>query len=480
MSILDPFWSNDISVADATCHLWEDLDRAALLEARLRPTKASLARAREVLAGSRSALAREAFLARPLSRKGAHDEALAVRLEGLRATPRWDPFQSGVGLTGAAESLLALGRAEEALAVSREAARHAPLDPFALRAWAKAARAAEQKEEAAAVGAWLRDAGYGAPIVEGPPREGEADADGAAPGLDAAALDHESMARFLTLAEVDDAFESKRWRTVRHAMALLRHGEPGLARNVAAGDDGDSLLTTTLGHWMGLLPADELAWLTREALRDALDRTAAGAEARRGAGSKTPNRLWSHEALGHLGYRNRLVKEGSPRDWEALLFSPSRPAFLAGLGCLPSHPIVVRFHELRSALVARFPPALTGQLNRGARTTLGLDDRSVNYPADDTEARAEMPPIVETLTNAKSRCRLCKQAMPGGSLALRTGGLSPSDGSVSHKRAHLACAAGHPASVSALERALERARRKTPEILAIEAQLLPPQPASRR
>jgi hypothetical protein len=310
--------------------------------------------------------------------------------------------------------------------------------------------------------------------VERPPGAGEADADGVATWLDdVAPIDLESMARFLTLAEVDDAFVSKRWRTVRHAMALVRHGEPGLARNVAAGDDGDSLLATTLGHWMGLQPPDELAWLAREALREALERTTAGAEARRGAGSKKPNRFWSHEALSHLGYRSRLAKEGSLRDCEALLFSPCRAAFESGLGRLESHPLVVRFRELRQELVAWFPPPIAGQTNRGARTTLGASGRSVDYPGDESLEHAEMPPILETLANAKSRCRLCKGALPAGALALRTGGLSRTDGTVTFKRAHLDCAAADAASLRALRRALARERRRTTEIAELEARLSP-------
>lgn len=472
MPILDDFLSNDVSVADATCHLWADLDRAALLEARLRPRAATLGRARTILEGLPSALAREAFLARPLARTGAHEEALAARVEALRFTPRWDPFQSAVILSGLSTSLLALGRADEARDVAREAARCAPLDPWALRAWADASRRAGATGESAALGAWLRDSGYGAPIVEGPPAAGEAEADGAPPDLDdVAPLDDEATARFLTLAEVDDAFQSKRWRAVRHAMALVRRGEAAIARNIVAGDGGDSMLATTLGHWMNLQPPEVIAWLTQDALRRALDRTPAGAEARKGAGSKKPNRLWSFAAIVHLGYRNQLLRDGAPRDLEALLFSPCRPAFVDGLGRLPAHPVVVRFHELRAALAPRFPPALPGQVDRGARATIGLDGAPVVPPGDDEVDGAETPPCVEVLENAKSRCRVCKEGIPAGTLALRTGGLSTSDGSVTWKRAHLACAAGHEASIKALRKALARERRRTPELDAIAVRL---------
>lgn len=475
MPILDEFFANDVSVADAAIHLYADLDRAALLEARVKATAATLQRARDLLAGVPSALAREAFLARPLTRRGKHEEALAARLEALRFTPRWDPFQSGVVLSGLSRSLLAVGRAEEAASVAREATRHAPLDPWAVRAWADATRASgglSARTEAAVVAAWLRHQGYGAPIVEGAPTAEEALVEPAPPPLDdLAPLDVEGMARFLTLAEVEEGFESKRYRFVRHAMALMRHGEPGLARNVAAGDDGDSGLATVLACWLNLAPPDEIAWLAKRSIRRALDATKAGAEARSGANAKKANRLWSYDAISHIGYRGQLLKTGRKEDGEALLFSPARAAFVDALASLPNHPVVARFEALRASLLAAFPPALPNQSNRGASATLGSDGEPVRFPMHETIDRAEMPPCIELMEDARSSCKVCKARIAKDTTALAFGRISATDGEPKRGHGHLACAAADPKLRAALLQAIAREPRLSAELAEIARQL---------
>lgn len=474
---LRELFANDVSVGDATIHLWGDLDREALLLARAKPTSANLREARRILDGVPSALAREAFLARPLSRGGKHDEALSVRLEALRFTPRWDPFQSGVVLSGLAASLSAVGRADDALAVAAEAFRHAPLDPYALRAWATAARQTGRTTEAAAVSAWLRDMGYGKPIVSDPPSDEERATDASPlPVDDLAPLTDEDMARFLVLAEVDEGFDSKRYKIVRHAMALMRRGEQGLARNNADGDDGDSGLATALAGWMNLAPPNEIAWLQKESIRRTLDATPEGEKARVGTRSKKPNRYWSHAHFSHLGYRNQLASEKEPLVLEALLFSAARLAFVEGLSKLSGHPLAERVKALRAELFRPFPPGEYNQTNRGARDTIGADGKSVSFPIRDDEDRSEFPPCIEWSENALSRCGACKARIEKDACVLRVGRMSLTDGEVKWKRYHLACAADNASAQKPLRRALERERRSAPELTAAMAHL----PASTR
>jgi hypothetical protein len=461
--VLDDFLTNDVSVRDATSHLWADLDRQALLVARLRPGSETLRAARATLGSVPSALAWEAFVARPLTKKGQHAEALAVRRDALRFTPRWDPFQSRVLLCGLAESLLALGQPEEARVAAHAAHRHAPLDPYALRAWADAARACAATADAAAVDAWLRDHGYGKPIVSGPPTDEQRAAEAAAlPLTDVAPLDDEAMARHLVMMEVDEGFQSKRYRFPHHVMALIRRGELGLARNMAAGDDGESNLATVLSGWMNLLPPEEIAWLQKDSLRRALDQTEEGAAARTGSRAKKPNRYWSWDALNHLGYRTQLVKAGDARACEALLFCVGRQAFLEGVAQLPDHPIVQRFKVLRAELSSHFPPADALQSNRGARATLGVDGQPVAFYEDEKSDRAEMPPCFEVVESGVVRCSLCKQSITAGTLALRVGRISPSDGEAKLKRYHSGCASGNAATHKQLALAVARERRIIP------------------
>jgi len=469
MSLLADFLGNDVTVGDATIHLWGDLDRQALLQARVRPGIATLDAARRILQSVPSALAHEAFLARPLARNGQHAEALRVRLDALGFTPRWDPFQSSVLLCGVAHSLLALDRAEEALVVAREAHRHAPLDPYAMRAWADAARQTGAANDAAAVVLWLRDAGYGEPIVDRAPLKEEGTAVPAPLSIsELAPLSDDDTARYLVMKEVDEGFDCKRRKRVRHAMALMRRGELGLARNTAADDDGDSGGMTTLDGWLNLGVPDEIAWTAKRTVVSVLDQTPDGARARAGARSNEPNRYWD---VSGIGYRNRLVKVAGPEDLEALLFCPDRVAFVESLSRLSKHPVTIRFNALRREISRQFPNAGALQFNLGTTGPLGTDGNPVSfYIHGQSRDRSEFPTRFERMADRRGRCKSCKQPIEKGSLALSSGRMSI-EGEPKFTRLHLACALDQPKRHEDLRQALEREPRQLPELTNVAERL---------
>jgi hypothetical protein len=217
---------------------------------------------------------------------------------------------------------------------------------------------------------------------------------------------------------------------------------------------------------MNLAPPDEIAWLVKESIRRTLDATPEGAKARTSSRSKKPNRYWAYDALSHIGYRNQLVKEGAPDALEALLFCPSRPAFVEGLSRLARHPIVDRFVTLRDELFRPFPPADYNQINRGARATLGSDGKPVSFPCSEDADRSEFPPRIEWIEDARIRCQACKKPIEKDACALRVGRMSLTDGEAKWKRFHIACAAEQGSTQKALRRAIERERRSAPELTA--------------
>ncbi len=454
--------THDISVRDATVHLWADIDRVALSRARLDPNDENLDAARAILRTAPSAVLFEAFLARPLSRRGRHAEALAARDDALALTPGWDPWQSALVLRGAASSLLALGRPVEATAAAREALRHAPLDPLALLTLAEAS-ATVDVALSLGVRAFLRDAGFGAPFVTGAPLPGEREATPWSPALrgeDVASMSEEDLARSLVLREVDAGFCARRASEVRHVQALVRRGDLGSARCVASYTrSGDSAMWTLVEGWLGVGVPDEVTWTTLRVLRDALDATPEGALAQKQTRGKAPNR---YSSLVAYSYDKRFRELGSQDDVATLLYHADRGTRMDATTLAPSHPLVARFLALRAEVTDVFPPALPGQLLLGTTGPL-LAGAPVEYPMHLEEApRGVFPDRFVIVADRKSRCAACKATLEPGTPALESGEMKH-DGEAHWKRLHPACATT-PSRRRQLLRAVERERRALPGV----------------
>ena len=167
------FAANDVPVLAAISHLIARIPRARLLELRLKNDRESAIEAMDLLEPFGSAIMLEAFVARPLDAAGAAADALLARLAAVRLTPRYDPWLVATILCGAARSLAALGRHAMAERLAREALAFMPTDPEVLVVLANSRENQGDRHFAATVRAYLRDSGYGAPIVtpQAPPEE---------------------------------------------------------------------------------------------------------------------------------------------------------------------------------------------------------------------------------------------------------------------------------------------------------------------
>lgn len=453
MRPLDDFLTNDITVADATSHLWADVDRDALLAARRRPSRAAVEKALAVLQGTQSALALEAFVARPLSRLGAEEACLEARLRALALTPRWEPWQCSVVLGGLTRSLVRLGRTADALAVAREAVRHAPLDPYALRELALASDA-NGAAEGAGIRAWLRDRGFGPPIVGETVPDDEHAATAGIPDIGhTAPLDDESLVRFTVLRDVDTGFAARRAGGLRTMMAQLRRGDLAGAFCTASRDDGDSGLWTEVDGWLGLGASDALVFTTIRVAREALRETSAGAEASRRWNGRAPHIHWR----GLNPYASHLPTF-PPADLEQLLLHEDRQVMLAAHRCLPEHPLVRRFTALRNDLLRTFPLAAPRSLFPGSGGCLDAKGEQIAYPVLETKRSSPgFPPLLETVSDRKSKCARCGQRLTEGELALAVTRLDASR-EAKTKRWHEACAREDDKLRQTLARALARQR----------------------
>lgn len=452
MQPLDAFLGNDIGVSDATSHLWADLDRDVLLAARRKPSRVAVAKALAVLENTRSALALEAFVARPLSRLGAEQECLAARLRALALTPRWEPWQCSVVLGGLTRSLLRVGRASDALAVAREAVRHAPLDPYALRELARACDA-NGAAEGATIRAWLRDRGFGPPIVADTVADDERGASATIPGIEGAApLDDESLARFAVLREVDSGFTARRSGGLRTVMAQIRRGDVGGALCTTMRDEGDSGLWTVVDGWLGLGASDALVYTALGVARETLRGTKAGAEASRRWNGRAPHIHWR-------GLNSHFVTTLPRAELEPVLLHDDRQVMLAAHRCLPDHPIVRRYAALREGLLRTFPLAEPLAVFAGAGGCRDAEGRAVAYPVLETSTRPSpgFPPLLEAVTDRKSKCARCGERLAEGELALAITKLDRAL-EAKTKRWHPACAREDAKLSQALERARARQR----------------------
>lgn len=455
--------SPDIDIATATTHLWVDIDREALVKSRVAPSRETIDASRELLEGVPSALMLEAFVAGPLERLGAHDEALEARDRAIAFLPSWEPWQCAVVLVATSRSLLALGRTQEAADVARTALAHAPMDPHAMAA---IAMALGDGDERASLWAALRDGGF--PDVPAPSERERTVAPARLALGEVARTSDEELVRLLVLREVDGGLVFKRANDVRLAQALLRHGEIGFARNAAAVDEGDSGLATPVDGWLGLGARASTVWLTKHQLCAELEATDEGKRAMQLARAKERNRYSSHS---HIGYRNEFLATASTEDIVTMLFNPARAAVLEALARAPSHPLVARFIALRAELLALFPPGSPNQIGIGTSGPL-LHGAPVSYPHveiawwDDDR----FPPCLELVSSKKAKCKGCKVAFEVGEIALRLGKIDH-DANPAWQRWHLECARTKKAVLADLRQAAQRDRRELPGLATIRTAL---------
>lgn len=454
-ALLSAFHSSDVSVRDALFHLHADIDRRALCQVRIDGNVETIDESLCLLEGTPSALLLEAFVARPLETLGLHERALAVRTRALAMTPRWDPWQSGLLLTATARSLLALDRADDAAHVGREALRHAPLDPSALLAVAMAC-ATSDPAKSLSIRAFLRDAGFGPPIVSGPPLTGEREVAAWEPALsDVAPMSDEDVARYLVMRDLDEGFAARRRSDVRHIAMLIRRGDLGIATCVAhytrSGDAGSWNLLET---WLGFLQSDDVVWTAREVQKHALDATEAGKEAIKRTRSKVPNR---HSCLVAYNYDKRFLQDASEDDLATLIFHLSRTTMIDALAHAPGHPLVARFVALRRELVDRFPYGPEGQWFVGT-TGPTLHGHHLVYPEvrEDLWTPSVFPERLVKRTDRKGKCTKCKVTLEIDEVVLELGDFQ--NGEPRWKRFHPTCAEAMQKMKGALLRARERAR----------------------
>lgn len=477
------FDRNDVSVADALVHLTGALDRERLLALRVAGTRAAGREAREKVAPLGSAVLLDAFVGEPLTKAGAHDEALAVRLEALARTPRWDSALAARVLARTSENLRALGRLDDALALSARALRFMPAEPRVVATHAAALEAAGSAADAAAYRAWLFDVGVGKTVLPGEVGAAERDATAYAPDLGALEpLDDEGVARHLAMTYVDLGLVNHMLQGRRHAMACLRHGVPRAALGTLEGYAGGTPNATDAGRWIGW-PVGATDYVATDALLALVEARLAGTKVERAAkdlGHRLAGkRADAVEALAKAG-RADLAREG--------LFDRVAYVRYRAARALPDDPIVQRVRAVEATLdpsVRCFssetvPDGIDVSLAHHGGTRFRQGRAEIAYPTATIDpASVDLhAPHVEAASSARSKCKVCKVAIAAGELRLR----------VRHKHfpvethyTHLRCAAsgkhGPLLGSSKLERddgpllrvALRRTRLEVPDRAALLA-----------
>lgn len=482
---LAAFANNDVPVLSAIAHVIADVPRAELLELRLRASLDAALEARELVAPFASAIMLEAFVARPLDTTGEAAEALKARLAALPVTPRYDPWLVTTVLTGTARNLATLGRHAESERVAREAVRYIPTDPYALAAVADACAAQGNFEGAASVRAYLRDAGYGAPIVTAkvPPEERTAtayrpDLRGVAP------LSDEDLARFIALVRFDNGFGDSSIQPLRHAANLVRRGDFGGARiGPERCKDWEVYMSSALA-WLGFRMTP-IEMVGVEALGAAIDDTAEGQRAIEDA--RKTKQGSRHNA--HSGYRRLAIETfaaaGRLDEIAPLLADWTQSIRFLAIQHLPDHPITRRLVELDGELAGHLPGTSASLVTpweneytdlHGGNIAYERGGARIAYPSHVHHGHAspkppiEFPPTIDRAEAARATCRACKQKIEKGDLRLS---IPISHHKRDEKHLHARCGLEKRYRPD-LAAALDRDRRDYPERADLELALSAP------
>lgn len=454
---LSAFDANDVSVWDALLHGIAELDRARVAQLREAGTVAG---ADAIMAHLHERELRAPLLleqaAMGYAKAGAHERALAVRLDALRGCPRYDSWVCGLLLTRTAASLLALGRAGEALHVAERAQRFQPLEPTFMVVLAEARSAAGDTAGAARVRAWLFDQGVGPSWFPGAPTE--ADRAAVPYEVDLGALEpmsDEEMARYLVLFRSDQALMGTLAAGRRHLAAQARHGDWIATKATCSYYRGGSPTFADAGVWLGLPITFSTEYAAITGLIDAVSE-----EAKKHKGAKPADLTHRMAGVRAATIREQAAAGGLvPR---ALLTDLIWDVAHAAAEALPDDPVTVAARALEEAPALSFASRVfSGEpLPHQAPHTLGTadfilwDGERITYPSSRVK-EDEWMPIIQRADTGRAKCKVCKAPIEAGALRLDIRSkLFP----VEHAYVHIACAGTKKKYATELKRAQPRTR----------------------
>jgi tetratricopeptide (TPR) repeat protein len=451
------FDSNDITVADVVAPYIAQLDRDQLLALREAPTVESAARARELLAGLKSALLLEHFVARTYEQAGAHEQALEARLDALVICPRYDSWLSGLLLARIAATLLQLGRAREALPLVERSLRFMPLDPRALAVLAAVRAACGDAKGAARVRAYLFDAGVRPDLLPGTPTDEDRAAEPYETDLGKLEpISDEEVGRALVLFREDAALDSTLANGRRLLATQLRFGDIDIARATAAYYEDGSPISTEIANWLALDMGWNEEYLATEALRRAID--ARFVKLRTVGKSKSkpkPAELFKDHPGARIAALRQLSKEGAPVPRGILLDLMWGTAYEARKA-LPDDPIVVAAAAAEQAVTYASPVFAGTPRTDVVSLQLGYASGhsiEITYPAPRVSiappAAFEWWPVIEVAEDARAKCAKCRAKIEKGQQRFA---VRHSLGPIVTQYFHVACADKKTAEVATRSR----------------------------
>jgi hypothetical protein len=455
------FDANDVSVWDALQHGVADFDRGMVAKQR---DAGTVSGADAILAHLAERELRSPLLleqaAMGYAAAGAHERALAVRLDALRVCPRYDSWVSGFMLTQTASSLLALGRAAEALHVAERAQRFQPLEPTSLVVLAQARAAAGDAAGAARVRAWLFDQGVGPDWFPGAPTS--ADREAAPYEVDWSALEPMSdvdLASYLVLFRADLGLVGTLAAGRRHLAAQARHGDWLATKATCSYYRDGSPTFSDAGVSLNLPITFSTEYAAMNGLIDAV--TAQAKQHKSVKPADLTHRL--------AGVRAKTIRDqaaaGAPVP-RALLTDLIWDVARAAGEALPNDPVTVAAQAIeRDAALTFASRVFSGEpLPHQTPHTLGCvdyvirDGKRMTYPSTQLK-RDEWVPIIQRADSGRAKCKVCKAAIEAGALRLDIRSkLFPVD----HAYVHVSCAPTKKKFATELKRAQARCRLLLP------------------
>ena len=472
------FDANDVPSSAALAHLVADLPRERLLALRMAPTALGIEEARTVARGLGSAILMEAFVATPLAILGDPAAALEARLEALTLCPRWESLMACTLLTSVSGSLLAAGHAADATRVAERALRFLPVDPGALSALAAAA-----PSRRAAIGAHLRDHGYVVPFVVGLPGDDERRAEAWTTTLEELEpLSDADLARYLVYDRFDVANTETPTEARRHAATALRRRDFGGAHVAMITTERWADERSKARSWLGIEGIGNNGFFASRALLGAIEASAewkrCAALGKKGGARFDGDRATRQRAAEELASRGDVAAaELLLGDWLLSVRTTARTA-------LPTSALVARIAAEEAAAadlfamrtpLARNPDGSEYGAAHPSHAKLSRDGAAIVYPTPPSTPESEasfyawFPAYLEAAPNARSKCKVCKEAIVAGDHRLVVSrGREPGD-----DFAHIACGLDKRFR-DGLADVLARDRRPLPERERLEAELSAP------
>lgn len=469
---LRAFDTNDVSVLDAAAHLVADVDRKRLLAIRLAPTVKGAEEARRMVAPFRSAVLAEQLVSDVLDRAGDKLAALASRLETLAWVPRWESWFAAYALVRLARNLTDVGRHEDGAEVASCALRYMPADPYALSALRDAREKAGDEASAASIGAYLRDCGYGPPIVGPDATDDERKAKPYAPDVrNLAPLSDEELARFLVFTRSDPGSTETLHQARRYAVSMLRRGDIGAARGPLRQTERWEYMRNEVFSWLGL----QCFYVGTETcangpLLEVIEATPEGKAAIAATKKKgTPSRFDLTPSL-RIEVARGLAARGDARELERMLGDWSEKVSEVATELLPESPLAIAIVATWKTFATLGTSVTSYRSNQGAPTHLNASGgEAIRYPTASWKADVgvmhELVPVLEVAETGRAKCKVCKAAIEAGAwrLAVR-------DSSGPPRLVHLACAVDKKYR-DPLESAIRRDRRAVPKRDELLAQI---------